>query len=97
MLIRDRSTQIAVNANQEVYKLLKDGINVEVPDERGGTTTERVRLIEGRVVQGRVQTGKGGPKTRYQDHLMVAPPAFAGSTSGPFAIEVPGLPSQIAE
>jgi type I restriction enzyme R subunit len=48
MLIRDRSTQIAVNANQEVYKLLKDGINVEVPDERGGTTTERVRLIDWR-------------------------------------------------
>lgn len=48
VLIQDRSTQIAVNANQEVYKLLKDGINVEVPDERGGTTTERVHLIDWR-------------------------------------------------
>ena len=49
-LTRDRSTQIAVNANQEVYKLLKDGINVDVPDERGGMTTERVRLIDWRKV-----------------------------------------------
>lgn len=48
VLTRDRSTMIPVNANQEVYKLLKDGINVEVPDERGGTTTERVRLIDWR-------------------------------------------------
>jgi len=48
VLTRDRSTQIAVNANQEVYKLLKDGINVDVPDVRGGMTTERVRLIDWR-------------------------------------------------
>jgi len=48
VLTRDRSTQIAVNANQEVYKLLKDGIKVDVPDERGGTTTERVSLIDWR-------------------------------------------------
>ena len=48
VLTRDRSNQIAVNANGEVYKLLKDGINVDVPDERGGTTTERVRLINWR-------------------------------------------------
>ncbi|WNK01067.1 type I restriction endonuclease subunit R [Thalassospiraceae bacterium LMO-JJ14] len=49
VLTRDRSTMIPVNANQEVYKLLKDGINVDVPDERGGMTTERVRLIDWRV------------------------------------------------
>ncbi len=48
VLTRDRSTMIPVNANQAVYRLLKGGINVEVPDERGGTTTERVRLIDWR-------------------------------------------------
>ena len=48
VLTRDRSTMITVNANQEVYKLLKDGINVDVPNERGGMTTERVRLIDWR-------------------------------------------------
>lgn len=48
ILTRDRSTMIAVNANQEVYKLLKDGIPVDVADERGGMTKEKVRLIDWR-------------------------------------------------
>lgn len=45
-LAHDRSKMIPVNANQDVYKLLKDGVKVEVPDERGGNTTETVRLID---------------------------------------------------
>ncbi|MCP4996788.1 MAG: type I restriction endonuclease subunit R, partial [Gammaproteobacteria bacterium] len=43
---RDRSKMIPVNANQAVYKLLKDGVKVEVQDERGANTTETVRLID---------------------------------------------------
>ncbi|WP_026987166.1 type I restriction endonuclease subunit R [Fodinicurvata fenggangensis] len=47
-LKRDRSKLIQVNANQEIYILLRDGVKVEVPDDRGGTTTETVRLIDWR-------------------------------------------------
>lgn len=46
VLTRDRSKMIPVNANQEVYKLLRDGVKVEVQDERGAHTTETVRIID---------------------------------------------------
>ena len=42
----DRSKQIAVNANREVYRLLKDGVKVTVPDEQGGHRTETLRVID---------------------------------------------------
>jgi type I restriction enzyme, R subunit len=45
-LTRDRSKQLAVNANQEVYDLIKDGVKVTVPDEHGGQTTETLRVID---------------------------------------------------
>ncbi len=45
-LTRDRSKMIPVNANQEVYKSLKDGVKVEVQDEHGVNTTETVRLVD---------------------------------------------------
>jgi len=45
---RDRSTMIAVNANQDIYRLLKDGVKVSLPDERGGRVTETVQLIDWR-------------------------------------------------
>lgn len=45
-LTRDRSKMIPVNANQEVYKLLKDGVKVQVQDEHGVNSTETVRLID---------------------------------------------------
>lgn len=48
VLTRERSTMIPVNANREVYQLLKDGVKVEVQDDWGGTTTEVVRLIDWR-------------------------------------------------
>src|SRR4051812_23192338 len=38
-LIRDRSAMSLINANNEVYKLIKDGVKVDVRDERGGIET----------------------------------------------------------
>ncbi|CAN5783320.1 type I restriction endonuclease subunit R [soil metagenome] len=44
---RDRSAMTAAAANRDVYTLLKDGVQVSLPDrERGGQKTERVRLID---------------------------------------------------
>jgi len=46
-LVRDRSMMSLVAANREVYRLLKDGIPVSVPDhEHGGQTTERLRVVD---------------------------------------------------
>jgi len=45
-LAQDRSRQIAVNANREVYRLLKDGVRVKVPDAHGGHTVETLRVID---------------------------------------------------
>lgn len=45
-LTRDRATLLPVNANLEVYRLLKDGVKVEVAEEGGGTTIETVRVID---------------------------------------------------
>lgn len=45
-LTRDRSKLLAVNANLEVYRLLQDGVKVEVADEDGGNTIETVRVID---------------------------------------------------
>ena len=45
-LAQDRSKQIAVNANRDFYRLLKDGVKVKVPDERGGHSTETLRVID---------------------------------------------------
>ncbi|HEV2606774.1 MAG TPA: HsdR family type I site-specific deoxyribonuclease, partial [Xanthomonadaceae bacterium] len=45
-LAMDRSKQIAVNANREVYRLLKDGVKVTVPDEHGERAVETLRVID---------------------------------------------------
>ncbi|MFW2132529.1 type I restriction endonuclease subunit R [Ectothiorhodospira haloalkaliphila] len=47
-LTRDRSKLLPVNANLEVYRLLKDGVKVEVSEEDGGTAIEMVRAIDWR-------------------------------------------------
>jgi len=45
-LTRDRSAMSLEAANREIYRLLKDGIPVSVPDpEHGGQKTERLRVI----------------------------------------------------
>ena len=46
-LTRDRSAMSLEAANREVYRLLKEGITVSVPDrEHGGQKTERLRVID---------------------------------------------------
>jgi type I restriction enzyme, R subunit len=46
-LTRDRSAMILEAANREIYRLLKDGIQVSVRDpEHGGQKTERLRVID---------------------------------------------------
>ena len=46
-LSRNRSAMGLVAANQEVYRLLKDGVLVSVPDlERGGQSKVRLRVVD---------------------------------------------------
>ncbi|MBV5347366.1 type I restriction endonuclease subunit R [bacterium] len=46
-LSRDRSAMLLEAANREVYRLLKEGITVSVPDqEHGGQKTERLRVVD---------------------------------------------------
>lgn len=46
-LIRNRSAMSLEAANREVYRLLKEGIPVSVPDrEHGGQKTERLRVVD---------------------------------------------------
>jgi type I restriction enzyme R subunit len=45
-LTRDRSHLSLVNANHEIYKILRDGANVQVPKGDGSSDTERVRFID---------------------------------------------------
>src|SRR5665647_137083 len=45
-ITQDRSKQIAVNANRELYRLLKDGVKVKVADETGAHRIETLRVID---------------------------------------------------
>ena len=45
-LTRDRSAMIPVNANHEVYRLLKDGVKVSFKDADGGTIDETLKVID---------------------------------------------------
>ncbi|OJU89599.1 MAG: deoxyribonuclease HsdR [Burkholderiales bacterium 66-5] len=46
-LVRDRSAMSLAAANREIYRLLKDGIAVSIPDrEQGGQKTERLRVVD---------------------------------------------------
>src|SRR5574343_976507 len=46
-LTRDRSAMSLEAANREIYRLLKDGVAVSVPDaEHGGQKTERLRVVD---------------------------------------------------
>lgn len=47
-LTRDRSKMIPVNANREVYHLLKEGVPVKVQDQHGNPDVQRVRIIDWR-------------------------------------------------
>lgn len=45
-LARDRSKLLPVNANQEVYRLLKDGVPVSVTDEHGHNALKVAKVID---------------------------------------------------
>lgn len=45
-LARDRSKLLPVNANQEVYRMLKDGVPVSVTDEHGRNTLKVAKVID---------------------------------------------------
>lgn len=45
-LTRDRSAMIPVNANQEFYRLLKDGVKVSFKDNDGNTIDETLKVID---------------------------------------------------
>jgi type I restriction enzyme R subunit len=45
-LTRDRSAMLPVEANREVYRLLRDGVAVELPRDDGKFETVRVRAID---------------------------------------------------
>jgi type I restriction enzyme, R subunit len=45
-LTRDRSAMIPINANQEFYRLIKDGVKVSVKGEDGSTTFETLKVID---------------------------------------------------
>jgi type I restriction enzyme, R subunit len=46
ILTRDRSAVSLVNANAEIYKFLKDGVKVEVRDNRGGFETISIKVVD---------------------------------------------------
>ena len=45
-LTRDRGAMSLVQANREVYKLLKDGVKVTFENDEGEETGETVRIID---------------------------------------------------
>jgi len=45
-LTRDRSAMIPVNANQEFYRLIKEGVKVPIKNEDGSTTFETLKVID---------------------------------------------------
>jgi type I restriction enzyme R subunit len=47
-LVRDRSRQTPINANRELYHLLKDGVKVSYRDPDGHLITDTVRVIDWR-------------------------------------------------
>ncbi len=45
-LTRDRSKQLPANANREFYRLLRDRVKVQVPDEDGNRQTVELKVID---------------------------------------------------
>lgn len=45
-LTRDRSTASLVNANHDIYKLIKDGVKAEIRDENGSFETITIKVID---------------------------------------------------
>ncbi len=87
-LTRDRSAMSLVAANREVYRLLKEGVSISLPDlEQGGQKTERVRVID-------------WAEPEQNDFLLVSQASIVGSlyTCRPDLIGfVNGLPWVVVE
>ena len=45
-IIKDRSAMSMVNANHEIWQLLRDGVKVETENEKGERQTETVKVID---------------------------------------------------
>ena len=45
-LIKDRTAMSMVNANHEIWQLIRDGVKVETENERGEQQTETVKIID---------------------------------------------------
>jgi type I restriction enzyme R subunit len=45
-LMRDRSTQISVNANRDLYRLLRERVKVQIRDENGNPDTVDLTVID---------------------------------------------------
>lgn len=45
-LSRDRSAMLPVNANQDLYRLIRDGVKVTLSDDDGSPTTETLRVVD---------------------------------------------------
>ena len=45
-IIKDRSAMSMVNANHEIWQLLRDGVKVETENEKGERQTETVKIID---------------------------------------------------
>ena len=48
----DRSRMIPVNANRELWQLMRDGVKVRVVDDRGRAETRTVRIVDWRNPEG---------------------------------------------
>lgn len=46
LLTRDRSAMSLVNANAELYRLIKEGVKVEVRDERGSMEAIKIKVVD---------------------------------------------------
>ncbi len=98
-LTRDRSAMSLEAANRDVYRLLKDGIAVSVPDhERGGLKPERVRIVDWDVPENNdfllaSQFSVTGP-------FYTCRPDLVGFVNGlPFVViefKKPGVPARVA-
>jgi len=46
IIVRDRSTMSTVNANHEIWKILRDGVKVEIQDKRGSEEIINIRVVD---------------------------------------------------
>lgn len=64
-IIKDRSAMSMVNANHEIWQLLKDGVKVETENEKGERQTETVKVIDFSATGGSASGGEN------KNHFML--------------------------